>query len=274
MREKRVALPVLLAVDDDGDVLTALEQALGKRYGADYQVVVERSPAAGLTVLERLHRQGIAVAVVIADQWMPELSGVEFLARAHELHPSARRMLLIGVLDRTVNAPMVQAMALGRLDGWLWKPWEPAEEHLYLPVSEQLAQWIRATGQPGFVAIGIVGDQWTPRSHEIRDLLDRNTIPYQFHAHDSAGGRQLLRQTGQHAARLPVLVLFDGRVLIDPTNSEVAKAIGVPTRPEPGSYDVIVVGAGPGGIVSGHLWRLGGAAHADGGARGAGRAGR
>jgi thioredoxin reductase (NADPH) len=124
----------------------------------------------------------------------------------------------------------------------------PAEEHLYLPVSEQLAQWIRATGQPGFVAIGIVGDQWTPRSHEIRDLLDRNTIPYQFHAHDSAGGRQLLRETGQPAARLPVLVLFDGRVLIDPTNSEVAEAIGVPTRPEPGSYDVIVVGAGPAGL--------------------------
>jgi thioredoxin reductase (NADPH) len=246
--EKRVAQPVLLAVDDDGQVLTALEQALGKRYGADYQVVVERSPAAGLGVLERLHRQAVAVAVVIADQWMPEMAGVEFLARAHQLHPSARRMLLVGVLDRSVNPPMVQAMALGRIDGWLWKPWEPAEEHLYLPVSEQLTEWIRATGQPGFVAIRIVGQQWTPRSHEIRDLLDRNAIPYRFLAHDSAAGRQLLRETGQHGARLPVLVLFDGRVLIDPTNAEVAEAMGAPTRPEPGRYDVIVVGAGPAGL--------------------------
>jgi thioredoxin reductase (NADPH) len=247
-REKRVALPVLLAVDDDGEVLTALEQDLGKRYGADYQVVVERSPAAGLAELERLHRQGVAVAVVIADQWMPEISGAEFLNRAHQLHPLARRMLLVEVLDRTVNPSMVQAMALGRLDGWLWKPWEPAEEHLYLPVSEQLTEWIRATGQPGFVAVRIVGDQWTPRGHEIRDLLDRNTVPYQFHAHDSAAGRRLLRETGQHAARLPVLALFNGRVLIDPTNSEVAEAIGVPTQPEPGLYDVIVVGAGPAGL--------------------------
>ncbi len=144
-----MAQPVVLAVDDDGDVLEALRQALGKRYGADYQILTERSPAEGLGVLERLRSQDVSVAVVIADQWMPQLTGVEFLAHAHQLHPSARRMLLIGVLDRSVNEPMSQAMALGRIDGWLWKPWEPAEEHLYLPVSEQLSEWIRATGQQG-----------------------------------------------------------------------------------------------------------------------------
>jgi thioredoxin reductase (NADPH) len=196
--------------------------------------------------LERLRSQDVSVAVVIADQWMPQLTGVEFLAQAHHLHASARRMLLIGVLDRSVNQPMSQAMALGRIDGWLWKPWEPAEEHLYLPVSEQLSDWIRATGQQGFVAIRIVGE--TPRSHEIRDLLDRNTIPYQFHPHDSPAGRELLRETGQDGSRLPVLHLFDGQVLVDPANAEVAAAIGVPTRPDPGRYDVIVVGAGPAGL--------------------------
>jgi thioredoxin reductase (NADPH) len=243
-----VAQPVVLAVDDDGDVLEALKQALGKRYGADYQTLAERSPAAGLEVLARLRSQDVSVAVVIADQWMPQLTGVEFLAHAHQLHPSARRMLLIGVLDRSVNQPVSQAMALGRIDGWLWKPWEPAEEHLYLPVSEQLSEWIRATGQQGFVAIRIVGDRWTPRSHQIRDLLDRNTIPYQFHPHDSPAGRELLRQTGQDGSRLPVLHLFDGQVLVDPANAEVAAAIGVPTQPDPGRYDVIVVGAGPAGL--------------------------
>ena len=238
--------PVVLAVDDDGDVLEALKQALGKRYGADYQVLTERSPAVGLGVLEWLRSQDVSVAVVIADQWMPQLTGVEFLAQAHQLHPSARRMLLIGVLDRSVNEPMSQAMALGRIDGWLWKPWEPAEEHLYLPVSEQLSEWIRATGRQGFVAIRIVGE--TPRSHEVRDLLDRNTIPYQFHPHDSAAGRELLRQAGQDGSRLPVLYLFDGQVLVDPANAEVAAAIGIPTQPDPGRYDVIVVGAGPAGL--------------------------
>ncbi len=240
--------PVVLAVDDDGEVLAAFEQALRRRYGADYQILAERSPAAALQVLERLRDQEVAVAVIIADQWMPHMTGLDLLARARELHPSARRLLLIGVLDRSANQPISQAMTLGHLDGWLWKPWEPAEEHLYLPVSEQLTDWIRATGQPGFVAIRIVGEQWTPRSHEIRDLLDRNAIPYQFHPHDSQAGRQLLRETGQDGSRLPVLVLFDGQVLVDPTNAEGAAALGIATQPEAGRYDLIVVGAGPAGL--------------------------
>jgi thioredoxin reductase (NADPH) len=240
--------PVVLVVDDDGDVLAALQAALAKRFGADYQILTERSPAAGLQALERLRRQDLPVAVVIADQWMPHMTGLDLLARARQLHPSARRLLLIGVWDRSANQPMSQAMTLGRLDGWVLKPWEPAEEHLYLPVSEQLTDWIRATGQPGFVAIQVVGEPWAPRSHEIRDLLDRNAIPYHFHAHDSEAGRQLLRDSGQDGTRLPVLVLFDGRVLVDPSNAEGAAAIGIATQPEPGRYDLVVVGAGPAGL--------------------------
>jgi len=143
----------------------------------------------------RVHRPRL----IIADQWMPQMPGVEFLTRAHQLHPWARRVLLIGAMDYSVNQPMAQAMALGRIDGWLWKPWEPAEEHLYLPVSEQLTDWARATGQPGFVAWRIVGEQWTPRSHELRDLLDRNAIPYQFLTHDSEAGRELLRESARTA---------------------------------------------------------------------------
>jgi thioredoxin reductase (NADPH) len=128
------------------------------------------------------------------------------------------------------------------------KPWDPAEEYLYLPVGEQLIEWARTTGVPGFVVWRIVGRHRSPRSHELRDLLDRNAIPYQFHPHDSEAGRELLRETGQDGSRLPVLVLFDGRALVDPTNAEVAAAIGVATRPEPGRYDLIVVGAGPAGL--------------------------
>jgi thioredoxin reductase (NADPH) len=243
-----MARPVVLVVDDDGNVLAALEAALARRFGADYQILTERSPAAGLQALERLRRQDLPVAVVIADQWMPRMTGLELLAHSRQLHPSARRLLLIGVWDRSANQPMSQAMTLGRLDGWVLKPWEPAEEHLYLPVSEQLTDWIRATGQPGFVAIRIVGEPWTPRSHEVRDLLDRNAIPYQFFPHDSEAGRQLLRESGQDGTRLPVLVLFDGRVLVDPSNAEGAAAIGIATQPEPGRYDLVVVGAGPAGL--------------------------
>src|SRR5215218_8553102 len=240
--------PVLVAVDDDGDVLAALQAALARRYGADYQVLAEGSAAAALQVLERLRDQDTPVAVIIADQWMPQLTGLDLLVQARQLHPSARRLLLLGVWDRSANQPMSQAMTLGRLDGWVLKPWEPAEEYLYLPVTEQLTEWIRATGQPGFVAIQIVGQQCTPRSHEIRDLLDRNAIPYQFLPHDTDAGRALLREHGQDGTRLPVLVLFDGRVLVDPTNAEGAAAIGIATRPKPGRYDLVVVGAGPAGL--------------------------
>jgi thioredoxin reductase (NADPH) len=240
--------PVLVAVDDDSDVLAALQAALRRRFGADYQVVAERSPAAALQTLARLRRGGVAVAVILADQWMPQMTGLELLARARQLHPTARRLLLCGIWDSSVNQPMSQAMTLGRLDSWVVKPWEPAEEYLYLPVTEQLTEWLRATGQPGLAPIQIVGEQWAPRSHELRDLLDRNAIPYQFHAHDSEAGRRLLREHGQDGSRLPVLVLFDGRVLVDPTNAEGAAAIGVATRPEAGRYDLVVVGAGPAGL--------------------------
>jgi thioredoxin reductase (NADPH) len=240
--------PVLVAVDDDSDVLAALQAALTKRYAADYQVLAERSPQAALQTLERLRQDDVAVAVILADQWMPHMTGLDLLARARQLHPAARRLVLVGVWDRSTNQPMSQAMTLGRLDGWVLKPWEPAEEHLYLPVTEQLSEWIRATGQPGFVAIQVVGQQWTPRSHEIRDLLDRNAIPYRFLAHDSEAGQQLLGEYGQDGTRLPVLVLFDGRVLVDPTNAEGAAAIGIATRPEAARYDLVVVGAGPAGL--------------------------
>jgi thioredoxin reductase (NADPH) len=225
--------PVLVAVADDGDVLAVLQVALRRRFGADYQVLAERSPIAALQTLERLRRDDVAVAVVIADQWMPQMTGLELLARARQLHPTARRLLLCGIWDSSVNQPMSQAMTLGRLDGWVVKPWEPAEEYLYLPVTEQLSEWLRATGQPGFAPIQIVGQQWAPRSHELRDLLDRNAIPYRFFPHDSEAGQQLLRQSGQDGTRLPVLVLFDGRVLVDPSNQEGAAAIGIATRPDP-----------------------------------------
>ena len=113
-----MARPVVLVVDDDGNVLAALEAALARRFGADYEVLTERSPAAGLQALERLRRQDLPVAVVIADQWMPRMTGLELLAHSRQLHPSARRLLLIGVWDRSANQPMSQAMTLGRLDGW------------------------------------------------------------------------------------------------------------------------------------------------------------
>jgi len=243
-----MAQSVMLAVDDNGEVLAALERALRTRYGADYQVFAERTPAAALRLLERLRAEDLPVAMIVAALWMPQTTGVDFLTDAHQLHRSARRVLLVAAMDNSADQAISQAMAFGRVDGWLPKPWEPAEEHLHLPVSEQLADWVRVIGQPGFVAWRIVGRQWTARSHEIRDLLDRNAVPYEFHPHDSAAGRELLREVRQDGSRLPVMVLFNGQVLVDPTNVEAAAALGVATRPDPGRYDLVVVGAGPAGL--------------------------
>jgi thioredoxin reductase (NADPH) len=140
--------PILMALVDRGDVLESLRQDLTRRYGADYDVIAETSTTLGLEILERLHGAGRSLAVVIAAQWMPHLTGADFLARVHQHHPRSRRMLLTRVFDQTINEPLGQAMALGRLDSWLLEPWDPAEEYLYAPITEQLVEWIRSTPGP------------------------------------------------------------------------------------------------------------------------------
>ena len=142
--------PILMALVDRGDVLESLRQDLTRRYGADYDVIAETSTTLGLEILERLHGAGRSLAVVIAAQWMPHLTGADFLARVHQHHPRSRRMLLTRVFDQTINEPLGQAMALGRLDSWLLEPWDPAEEYLYAPITEQLVEWIRSTPGPAY----------------------------------------------------------------------------------------------------------------------------
>ncbi len=245
---RQLTRPAFLVVDDDSHAAAALKRALDRRFGADYQIITEGSPEAGLSVLARLRDRGGQVALVIADQWMPQMTGTDFLLRAHQIHPVARRAPIFDVFDHSAEEPIIQAMALGRIDSWLIKPWEPADHHLYPRVGELLDDWVQATEQPGFTAMRIVAEPRAPRTHELRDLLDRNDVPVEFPPPDSPPGRQLLEQVGQVDARRPVVVYFDGRVQVDPTNTEIADALGVATRPATGHYDVAVVGAGPAGL--------------------------
>jgi thioredoxin reductase (NADPH) len=242
------ARPAFLVVDDDSHAAAALKRALSRRLGADYQIIAESSPEAGLSVLARLRDRGGQVAVVIADQWMPHMTGTDFLLLAHEMHPAARRALIFDVFDHSAEEPLIQAMALGRIDSWLIKPWDPADHHLYPQVGELLDDWVQATDQPGFTAMRIVAEPRAPRTHELRDLLDRNDVPAEFPPPDSPPGRRLLEHAGQDDSRLPVVVYFDGRVQVDPTNREIADALGVATHPGTAHYDVTVVGAGPAGL--------------------------
>jgi thioredoxin reductase (NADPH) len=241
--------PVLMAVDDEAVALRALEGELGKRYGADYQVVCAATPEVGLRRLEQLKDDGGRLALVLADQWMPSMTGVEFLGHVRRLHPRAQRVVLINWGDRSTAGPILQASALGQIDDWTAKPWGPGDEFFHQAISGFLNEWARLH-RPRFEAFRVVGEQWAPRSHEIRDLLSRNSIPFGFYPVDSEQGRALVERVGRTGEQLPVVVLFDGRVLVDPSNAELADALGIKTRPEAGTYDVAVVGAGPAGLAA------------------------
>jgi thioredoxin reductase (NADPH) len=207
-----------------------------------------------LDTLRRLGQGGEQVALLLAGHWLAGMTGVEFLCRAHELHPTARRMLLITYGDAVAGNAGMQAMALGQLDHYLNAPWGPPELHLYPAVSEVLSQWARSTGSlgPPPELVRIVGPRWSPRSHELRDLLARNSIAHGFYDAEGEVGRRLLAEAGNglDVGKQPVLLLFDGRVLVDPPNERLARALGVQTQPTSGRYDVAVVGAGPAGLAA------------------------
>jgi thioredoxin reductase (NADPH) len=247
-----MAKPALVVVHGDRDLLTELEQALVRRFGADYQVLAAGTPGAALDALGELSRAGEQVAGLLAAQRLPDMTGIGFLSRAHALHPAAKRVLLIPYGDAAAGLAGLQAMALGQLDHWLNTPVGPPELHLYPTVSELLSQWAKATvgagSQPEWVRV--VGPRWSARSHELRDLLGRNNIAYGFYDAEDEDGRRLLAQAGVRPTDQPVLLLLDGRVLVDPSTGQLAKALGAQTQPGPERYDVAVVGAGPAGLAA------------------------
>jgi thioredoxin reductase (NADPH) len=244
-----MADPVLLVVDDDAPTRTALTRELQARYGSAYRVMAAASATAALATLEELRTGGDDVALVLADQWMPTTTGTELLARVRELHPAARRGLLIAWGDRSTAAPILEAAALGHLDFYVPRPaWSP-DEGFHLAVTEALEAWWRQRGGR-FEAVTVIGRELHVRSHEIRDLLTRNSVPFGFHDGDSVAGRLALDRLGLGHDRGPVVALYNGAVLVDPTNAEVGAALGLDVRPTARAYDVVIVGAGPAGLAS------------------------
>ena len=220
-----------------------------KRYGADYQVIAARSVKDALEVLGGLRDTGRQVSLVLAGQWLPGDTGIELLARVRHLHPSARRVLLIGWGDQASLEPLLQATVLGDIDAYVARPGPAPDERFHRFVTEQLDEWGRSN-LPGAEAVRVVGEEWAARSHELRELLGRNGIPFGFYPAGSPDGQRLLGEAGTAGSTLPVVVLFDGRALSDPSNAEVAQAIGVQTKPGAGCYDVTVIGAGPAGLAA------------------------
>jgi thioredoxin reductase (NADPH) len=243
--------PVLLVVDDEVEARRRIAGELRKRYGGDYRVVCERSAEVGIRRLRKLEEGGEQVALVLADQWMAGMGATEFLSRVRETHPTTKRLLLVSWGDRTAPATILDSMALGHIDYYVNKPWTSPDERFHKAVSDVLYDWAK-DHLPKFEAIVVIGEQWSARSHELRDLLGRNGVLYTFHPADSEAGRALLARAGLDASRLPVALLFDGQVLVDPSNSDIAQACGVNPSFEKGkfSFDLAVIGAGPAGLAA------------------------
>ena len=238
----------ILVVDGDPDVLTGLTAELVHRYGSDYDFFGALNARSGLGILERLGAARRPVALVIAGLGLPDMTGPEFLSHVRGLHPLAKRSLLVDILDFRCSEALHRAVTLGQADSWLTKPWAPHEQSVYAQVGDLLEEWGEDSGRQKIMAVHVVGEWGAPSSREFRDVLERSAVPYRFIAADSPEGHEQLRLAGCGADRLAVLVLSDGRVLVQPTKTEFVAAFGLPLEPTVRQYDVAVVGGGPAGL--------------------------
>jgi thioredoxin reductase (NADPH) len=246
-------LPVILAVDDDPDAIVLLGSDLQDRYGRAYQVLTARAAATAQELLQKLHDDGERVALVLADQWLPDGTGCELLGRAAELFPHARRLLLISwgewAVDTTAQ-PLRRGIGLGQIDYYLLKPWRAADELFHRGVTEFLHEWVGSDASLSR-ELTVVAERGNARASELRNLLTRNRVPFVFHTTGSQDGQRILADARQPDARVPVVVQRNGRVLVDPSNSEIANAYGARTSLVVASeFDVTVVGAGPSGLAA------------------------
>jgi thioredoxin reductase (NADPH) len=242
-----MAKPVIWTVDDDPDVLRAVERDLRRQYGDRYKVISADSGASALEGTKQLKLRNDAVALFLVDQRMPGMSGVEFLEKAIEFYPDAKRALLTAYADTDAA---IRAINSVHIDHYLMKPWDPPEERLYGVVDDLLDDW-QASYHPAFEGVRVVGNRWSPRSNEIRDFLGRNFVPHQWlNIETDETAKQLLETTKVDASALPVVVLADGSFLCNPTIAEVAHKLGLKTKAEFPFYDLVVVGAGPAGLAA------------------------
>jgi thioredoxin reductase (NADPH) len=240
-------------VDADREARIAMESALLRRFAPDYRVRAAESAEAGLAALEQLAREGDHVAIIAADLRLPGIDGIDFLGRARLVHPGARRMLLVAMDRRGTRIPLddIEALhgatALGRIDSWVLKGGESPEELIYPHVQEALTAWTKSN-RPRHEVMRVVGEQWDQRSHDLRNALARNTVPFGFYPVDSERGRRMVQHYGIDRERLPAAILRDGTVLHDPTEADIAAALGVRTRPSAETFDLAILGAGPAGL--------------------------
>jgi thioredoxin reductase (NADPH) len=245
-----MAKPILLSVDDDSDVLRAIERDLRSRYGADYRVIGTDSPEAALTVLKQLKLRNDSVALLLADQRMPHMDGIAFLQEGMRIFPEAKRALLTAYAD--TNAA-ISAINQASISYFFLKPWDPPSDHLYPQIDDLLDDW-RASFRPKFEGIRVLGTRWSPRSYALRDFLARNHVPYQWIDVEASANdpetKRLLEILGPEAVSLPVVLFPDGTKLLETVPSDVAQKVGLRTRAQTNFYDLAILGGGPAGLAA------------------------
>jgi thioredoxin reductase (NADPH) len=239
--------PVIVAVDDEPAVLGAVARDLRREYGKQYRVLRADSGIAALESLRRLKLRNEQAALFLVDQRMPRMSGVAFLEEAIELFPDAKRVLLTAYADTEAAIRAINEVAL---DYYLMKPWDPPEEYLYPVLTDLLDDW-QAQFSPPFEGIRVVGHQLSARSHQVKDFLARNLIPYQWlDIEIDEEARRLVELSPSDSSRLPLVLFPDGPPLTQPTNAQIAERIGLRMHPGMPFYDLAIVGAGPAGLAA------------------------
>lgn len=239
--------PIILTVDDDADVLQAIARDLRHQYGDRCRIVRADSGAAAIAATETLKLRNEPVALFLVDQRMPQMNGVEFLEQALQIFPNAKRVLLTAYADTDAA---IRAINSVQIDYYLLKPWDPPEERLYPVVSDLLDDWF-ASFRPVFEGIRVIGNRWSPQSHEIKDFLARNQIPYQWLDIELSAEAQKLADLAHCDRRsLPLVLMGDGESLVQPSIAQVAEKVGLHTQAEKPFYDLVIVGGGPAGLAA------------------------
>ncbi len=238
--------PVLLAVDDDPDVLRAIERDLRKQYSDRYRVISADSGPAALDILSRLAQRSEPVALLLADHRMPRMTGIEFLTTAIRELPDVRRVLLTAYAD---TEAAIGAINVVKLDHYLLKPWDPPDRNLYPVLDDLLDQW-SASYRPPFEGIRVIGTRWSPRCYEVREFLARHQIPYQWLDIESAEAKTIRASIEGVQAALPLVILADGSSLADPSLGDLADRVGLRTRSQTKFFDLVIVGGGPAGLAA------------------------
>lgn len=242
-----MAKPVIITVDDDPEVLQAVARDLRQEYGSRFRILRADSGASALEALEKLKLRNETVALFLVDQRMPQMSGVEFLEQALQMYPEAKRALLTAYADTDAA---IRAINSTRIDYYLMKPWDPPEERLYPVLDDLLADWL-ASFRPPFEGIRVIGNRWSPHSHQVKDFLARNQVPYEWlDIESSPEAQNLVEYANCDKLQLPLVLFADGSSILQPTNIQVAEKIGLQTQAGNPFYDLIIVGGGPAGLAA------------------------